>query len=256
MRTLLLALAPLALAPAAACAQLGSGSDFTAPRSAVVDARGASAVRVHARAGSLRIKGRPGLTQVRVSGTARANKERYLEGIRLVTRREGDVVRVEVEIPEVRVAFGNVSRALDLVVEVPEGAALHVRDSSGATEIRGVAALRLDDGSGSVEIEDVRGDVRVEDGSGSLSIARVGGDLWVRDGSGEVEIRDVAKGVTVAEDGSGTLTVRDVRGSVAVLEDGSGEIRVSDVGGDLSVGRAGSGGVRVARVAGAVRLPR
>lgn len=237
MRALLLALAPLALAPAAAPAQLfGMGGEHTAPRSAVEDARGVSAVRVHARAGSLRIEGRPGLSQVRVSGTARASERKYLEGIRLVTGRHGDVVTVEVEIPEVKVRFGNVNQALDLVIEVPEGVALDVRDSSGAAHVRRVAALRLEDGSGEVVVEDVRGDVRVEDGSGAISIARVGGQVRVRDGSGEID-------------------VRDVRGSVAV-DDGSGALAVSDVGGNLTVERAGSGGVRVARVAGAVRLPR
>lgn len=256
MRTPLVLLLSSLLLPTAACAQLGSGSKHTAPRSAVVDARGASALRVHARAGSLRIVGRPGLSEVRVTGTARANKEKYLEGIRLVADRRGGEVKVAVEWPEVTVFFGSVNRALDLVLEVPAELALDVKDSSGDLEVRGVAALRLDDSSGDVEVEDVRGDVRVDDSSGDVSLLRVGGDIWLSDRSGDLRVAEVGGGVVVDRDGSGEIDVRNVRGSVAVREDGSGAIRVSDVGGDFLVDDDGSGGVRATRVAGRVRIPR
>ncbi|HEX2190747.1 MAG TPA: hypothetical protein VHG51_17700 [Longimicrobiaceae bacterium] len=241
----------LAAAPTVLAAQ-----EHTAPRSAVVDARGASLVRVDARAGSLRVEGRPGLTEVRVRGTARANRERDLEGIRLIAERRGDQVHVEVVMPRETVLLGSIRRVLDLVVEVPEGIAADVDDSSGEAVIRRVGNLRVEDSSGELEIEDVRGDVRVTDSSGALSIVRVAGDVWVSDGSGELRVHDVRGGVTVDEDGSGEMDIRDVAGDVLVREDGSGGIRVDRVGGNLTVQDDGSGGVRVARVAGTVRLPR
>lgn len=244
-------LALLCAVPAVAAAQ-----EHTAPRSGTVSARGATLVRVDARAGSLRIVGRPDISEVRVSGTARANREKYLEGIRLVTDRVGDEVHVEAVIPEVTVFFGRVNRALDLVIEVPQGLALDVHDSSGAAEIRNVASLRLDDSSGEVEIANVAGDVRVEDSSGDLRIDRVGGEVRVRDSSGDVAILNVRRGVVIESDGSGELDVREVAGSVLVREDGSGAIRVDEVRGDVTVEDDGSGGIRVGRVLGAVRVPR
>lgn len=246
----------LAMALAAALPAPLAAQDHASPRSAVVDARGATKVRVDARAGSLRVEGRPGLDEVRVRGVARASDRKYLEAMRLTAERRGGEVHVAVEIPEVRVFLGSVRRVLDLVVEVPEGIAVDVDDSSGEAEIRGVGALRVVDGSGGLTVEDVRGDLRVEDTSGGVSISRVAGGVWVRDSSGELSVRAVRGGVVVDRDSSGEIAIRDVDGDVLVREDGSGGIRVDGIGGSVTVQDDRSGGVRVGRVAGAVRLPR
>lgn len=240
-----------ALLPARLAAQ-----QHSSPRDAVVDARGATRLRVDARAGSLRIEGRPGLREVRIRGVARAIDRKYLDAMRLVADRSGSEVRVAVEIPEVRALLGRVQRVLDLVIEVPEGMAVDVDDSSGEAEIRRVGALRVKDSSGELVIEDVRGDLDVTDSSGNVSIAQVAGGVRVTDSSGELRIRDVRGAVVVDEDSSGEIDVRDVRGDVLVREDGSGGIRVDGVGGNLTVRDDGSGGVRVGRVAGTVRVPR
>lgn len=245
----------LAFAAAALPPQLAA-QQHTSPRDAVVDARGAARVKVEAGAGLLRIEGRPGLREVRIRGVARASDRKYLDAMRLVADRRGSEVRVAVEIPEVRVTFGRVQRVLDLVIEVPEGMAMDVDDSSGETEIRGVGDLRVDDSSGELTIEDVRGDLDVTDSSGNVSIAQVAGGVRVSDSSGELSISGVRRDVVVDEDSSGGIDVRDVRGDVLVREDGSGGIRVDGVGGNLTVRDAGSGGVRVGRVAGTVRVPR
>ena len=249
--------ASLALALAAAALPAGlAAQQYTSPRDAVVDARGATRVRVSAAAGSLRIEGRPGLREVRIRGVARASDRKYLDAMRLVADRRGSEVRVEVEMPQVRVMLGRVQRVLDLVIEVPEGMAMDVGDSSGDVEIRRVGALRVDDSSGELTIEDVRGDVDVTDSSGGVSITQVAGGVRVSDSSGELSISGVRRDVVVDEDSSGEIDVRDVRGDVLVREDGSGGIRVDGIGGDLTVRDDGSGGVRVGRVAGTVRLPR
>ncbi len=245
----------LAFAAAALPSRLAA-QQHTSPRDAVVDARGATRVRVDAAAGSLRIEGRPGLREVRIRGVARANDRKYLDAIRLVADRSGSEVRVAVEIPETRVTFGRVQRVLDLVIEVPEGIAMDVDDSGGETEIRRVGGLRVEDSSGELTIEDVRGDLHVTDSSGGVSIAEVAGGVRVSDSSGELSIRGVRRDVVVDEDSSGEIDIRDVRGDVLVREDGSGGIRVDGIGGNLTVRDDGSGGVRVGRVAGTVRLPR
>jgi hypothetical protein len=248
--------ASLALAFAAALPAGLAAQQHASPRDAVVDARGATLVRVDAGAGSLRIEGRPGLREVRIRGVARASDRKYLDAMRLVADRSGSEVRVAVEIPEVRVMFGRVQRVLDLVIEVPEGMAMEVDDSSGDAEIRRVGDLRVDDSSGELTIEDVRGDLDVTDSSGNVSIAQVAGGVRVSDSSGELTIVGVRRSVVVDEDSSGEIYVRDVRGDVLVREDGSGGIRVDGIGGNLTVRDAGSGGVRVGRVAGTVKLPR
>lgn len=233
-----------------------AAQEHTSPRDAVVDARGATRVRVDALAGSLRIEGRAGLREVRIRGVARANDRKYLDAMRLTADRSGGEVRVAVEIPEVRGFFGRVQRVVDLVIEVPEGMAMDVEDSSGETVVRRVGALRLRDSSGELTIEDVRGDLDVTDSSGGITIAQVAGGVRVTDSSGELSIRDVRRDVVVDEDSSGEIDVVGVGGDVLVREDGSGGIRVDRVGGDLTVRDDGSGGVQVGRVGGTVRVPR
>ena len=240
------AVAALALASGTAAAQryerYDGGDDYTAPREADVDARGARRLSVESRAGFLRVRGVDGLTAVRVRGTARASRREALDAIRLVARREGDVVVVRADIPDrtgdERWGGGwadNEVRALDLTLEVPRGLAADVVDGSGALEIRGVGALDLKDGSGEIDLEDV-GPTRVEDGSGEISVRGVRGDLRLADGSG-------------------SIGVRGVRGSVVVERDGSGGIDVQDVEGDLTVDRARARGIEYAGVRGRVSVP-
>jgi hypothetical protein len=211
---------------------------YSASRTAQLDAEGVRLVRIDARAGQLTVTGRSGLAQVTVRGTARSNQERYLDDIRLVAERRGDVVRIVVDIPvhDWRL-LRNVERALDLTIELPAGIPVDVRDTSGDVAIAGT------------------GDVAVEDGSGTVTIERIAGDVRVTDGSGDVEVRDVSGTVTIESDGSGNLRIEDVRGSVVVEEDGSGSIAVRRVGGSFTVRRDGSGGIDYVAVQGDVSLP-
>ena len=240
------ALIPLAAAIAAAAAprpllaqRSYVGDEYTAARTADVDARGARRLEVEGRSGTLRIEGVDGLSQVRVRGTARASRREWLDAIRLVARRDGDVVVVRADIPDWNTrddwSDGNNTRSLDLVLEVPRGMAADVVDGSGELEIRGVGALDLRDGSGEVEVEDV-GSARIEDGSGEVRVRGVRGDLRVNDGSGDI----LASGV---------------RGSVTVGSAGSGSVDVRDVGGDFTIEEGRGRGVTYRDVRGQVRIP-
>ena len=233
------------------------GPRHTDPRSATVDASGARSVFVEARAGLLRIRGRSGISSVRVSGTAYASRREWLDDIRLVARRVGDEVRIVADVPETRgPTFGETLRGLDLIIEVPSALLVEVEDGSGEAEISGVAELEIADGSGELVIEDIGGPVRVTDGSGELQIRGIRGDLWIRDGSGEIRVRDVTGSLVVDEDGSGEINAEGIRGSVRVVDDGSGSIHVGDVGGDFVVEHDGSGGISFDNVKGSVRVPR
>jgi hypothetical protein len=227
---------------------------YDEPREAGLDAVGVRRVRVDAKAGALRIHGGTG-SRVEVRGTACASSRDRLEKITLRAERDGDEVRIDVEMPEGDWSlFGGGSR-LDLEIDVPESVELDIEDSSGALEISDVASLRLEDSSGSIEVTHVAGDVSVRDSSGEVEIEAVTGDVRISDGSGSIRVRDVRGSVTVDEDGSGSIDVSDVERDVRIGRDGSGSIRVERVGGDFTVERDGSGGIRHRDVEGRVDVP-
>ncbi|MEX2570506.1 MAG: hypothetical protein WD737_04320 [Gemmatimonadota bacterium] len=215
-------------------------------------------VNIAAGAGSLRITGRPGSAEVRVTGTACASSGSRLEEMRIDATSSGSEAFVETIIPDSESWFGWSDYArIDLVVEVPETATLDVRDGSGSAEITDVrGGLRIDDGSGSLDVANVAGGLQINDGSGSLTVREVDGDIRLVDGSGSVTLEFVRGSVVVEDDGSGSLSIHDVSGDVVVREDGSGSIRVDLVGGDFVVDRDRSGGIRFADVDGSVQIPR
>lgn len=233
--------------------------DVTAPRSGSANAAGATTIRISAHAGYLHIQGRPGITEVRAQGTARASNNDVLKQVQLVVRRVGDVVEVTVVTPDQNGGwFSNVlhsySASLDLTVEVPTTIPLDVDDGSGDAIIRGTGALRFRDGSGDMDIDGVTGDLSINDGSGEIVARNVRGKVTVTDGSGDVELSNVGS-VEIASDGSGDINVDHVTGNVMVGSDGSGDIDVSSVSGDFTVRSKGSGTIHDRDVKGKVDLP-
>jgi hypothetical protein len=235
-----------------------SWGDYTAPRNAVVDAAGARTVEVEAGAGILRVEGKPGLRQVQVTGTARASSQQFLNQIKLIAERRGDVVFIKADMPDQDWNFrfrDNYSATLDLVIQVPQGINAEVSDGSGDAKVLNVGSLEARDGSGEFSVDGATGSVRITDGSGNLRIENVGGDVRVSDGSGEIDVRNVTGSFTVESDGSGSILATDVRGSVIVENDGSGEIEVNKVGRDFRVEHKGSGSIDYSAVSGQVDVP-
>ena len=142
-------------------ASAGGAQEYEAARDATVPAAGATVMRLDARAGSLRIEGQNGIGEVRIRGTARASSRELLEGIKLEANRDGNEVRVEVVIPEIRESGWDHQAALDLVIEVPASLPLDVRDSSGDVEIRNVARLDIDDRSRDLNHENDAGALNI-----------------------------------------------------------------------------------------------
>lgn len=235
--------------------------DYTSPRNADIDARGARSARVEAGAGSLRIEGQPGLTQVRVRGTARAGRKSRLDVIRLVAERRGDVVFIKVVMPDNRSGLWDMvngdgqNMVLDLVIEVPTSLVLDVEDGSGEAQFRNTGALTLEDGSGNIDVRSANGSVRITDGSGNILIDGVDGNVRVDDGSGEIRGNNITGDFVIGADGSGNIDVRGVGGTVRVEADGSGNIDVGRVAGDFVVVSDGSGSIRHETVKGNVRIP-
>jgi len=246
---------------------------FQEERSATIPAEGARNLTVLAGAGTLRIEGRQGLTEVRVKGTACAATENLVRQIQVRTERNGDAIRVEADLPAI--LSGN-SPVLDLALEVPEAMLARIEDSSGDVEVRRIAGAEVRDESGNIELIDMTGPVRVEDESGDIEVRNAGGDVVIprdqsgnirmltvkgtvnidRDESGEIEIRDVTGNVTIGEDQSGEIMVENVTGSLTIDEDQSGSIQVRDISGDFTVRHDGSGDIRYERVGGTVSVPR
>jgi hypothetical protein len=249
-RTIFVALASTLLAGTAAAQE---ECEFEARRSATVSVAGARSLLVEVGAGSLRVEGRPGLTEVRVSGRACASSEALLGQLDVNADRRGDVVRVTM--PETDNRFENDEYArLHLVVEVPAGIEADISDGSGAAEIRGLGATRVHDGSGDLLLEDMSGLLEIEDGSGGIVVNGAAGDVVVEDGSGEIRIDDVRGSVSI-EDGSGSVHLARV-GRNARVDDSSGDIEVDGVGGDFIVGNDSSGSIRHGGVRGRVDVPR
>ncbi len=227
----------------------------TAERTGQLAVAGAKRIAITARAGDLKIRGRKDANQVSARGTACASDQRLLDLIRIELRLDGEVLRLNALMPDIGAddAPDNARASLDLVVDVPDNLPLQLTDSSGDTEIDGIASLALTDSSGDLRISRVAGDVDIRDSSGDLWVDDVSKNLQLEDSSGDVNVEDVQGDVAVTADGSGSLEFERV-GSVTIERDGSGDIRIANVKGNARIDSDGSGDVNVRDVAGSFTL--
>ena len=251
MKPVFLALLPL-LVPHALEAQ----RHHAAARNAVVAAEGVRLVRISSAAGVLKIDGRKGQTNVVVNGVARGSNRGMVEDVRLVTRREGDVLVIHPRMPERGYRFWRVwNPSLDMSIEVPAGMALEIADESGDVVIQGVGPVRITDGSGDISMKGITGMVRVRDGAGNVDIGGVDGDVEVRDGAGRIRVNTITGTFRVGSDGSGSILARAVAGAVIIGRDGGGHVEVDRIGGDFAVEKKDGGRVKFNDVKGSVRIP-
>ena len=246
---------------------------YTAPRNLVTPASGVTKVVIHADAGSLKVDGQQGATQITTTGTACTSDDDFLDRITLTQRRDGSTLYIEANIPDRTVIFGFFQARLDFAITMPAWLEVSIDDDSGWIKTANTGRLTIDDDSGSIEVHNVRGPIEIDDDSGDISIAAVIGNVTISDDSGSIDIKDVngsleieddSGGITVArvegslrirEDDSGSITVENVKHDVLIDEDGSGSIEVADVGGNFTVGSKGSGSIDYERVAGRVKIP-
>lgn len=229
----------------------------SAVRELTLDGNGATRVRIDASAGSLKVVGRTGASDVRARGKACAPTESMLDDVRLVGRRVGDEIRITAEVPSSSFTFSfRSSPRLDFVVDLPPSLAVEVDDGSGDVQVARVASVAIEDGSGDLDVFDIAGDVRIVDGSGDVVVRDVRGSVRLSDGSGDIVVRRVARNVRVDCDGSGDLDFKTIGGNVLVESDGSGSIDVETVSGSFTVVDDGSGEIRFAAVKGTTRVPR
>ncbi|MCB0290642.1 MAG: hypothetical protein KDH97_10340 [Calditrichaeota bacterium] len=229
LRMILIALLSLSLAALA-------GADKTEKLN--LSASGINKLEVDCGSGFLRIAGKAGLNEIRVTaeievdGVREGDLDDFIDrNVTLRLEKRGNRAFLESKIDNS--FFSNRNGVINLTVEVPQPMALDINDGSGSIEIRDIEGdIVLDDGSGSLSIERVRGRVEVEDGSGSIDIDQVEGDLEVDDGSGSLTIRRITGSVEVT-DGSGSITIDTVSKDVYIRESGSGGLSIDNVNGKV-----------------------
>jgi hypothetical protein len=226
---------------------------FTAERTVSLDTTGATSVELAARAGDLAI--RPSTTAVlAANGRACASSEEILSQVNVRARRDGDVVRVYVEVPDPTEGSGNDHASLDLGVAVPAGVPVTLTDSSGDMTSDGVQIARLTDSSGDILARRLPGDVEIGDSSGDIRVEDAKGRVQINDSSGDIVV-DGAREVFIPNDSSGSIRITHVEGDVRIDNDSSGDVTVADVGGAFELRTDSSGEVEVANVKGTVSLP-
>jgi hypothetical protein len=218
-----------------------------------VDTTGATRIEISARSGDLAL--RPSTTNVlAANGRACASSEAVLAQIAIQARREGDDVRVYVEIPDPIEGFGNNYATLDLGIAVPAGIPVTLTDSSGDMTIDGVQIERLTDSSGDIIARTLPGDVEISDSSGDIRVEDAAGRVQITDSSGDIVVEG-AREVVIPSDSSGSIRITRVTGDVRIDNDSSGDVTVADIGGAFALTADSSGEVTVSDVKGPVSLP-
>ena len=250
-RSIRLALLPALLLPATAFAW--GDCKFTAERATSVDTSGATRIEIVARAGDLAL--RPSTTKVlAANGRACASSEEILSQINVEARRNGDVVRVYVEVPDPLEGFGNVYALIDLGIAVPAGIPVTLTDSSGDMTIDDVQVERLTDSSGDIIARNLPADVEIGDSSGDIRVENAAGRVQVTDSSGDIVIEG-AREVVIPSDSSGSIRITRISGDVRIDNDSSGDVSVAEIGGAFELTADSSGDVTVSDVKGQVSLP-
>ncbi len=222
----------------------------------VLDLSGSETLAVNAVAGDLEIRAGSGDEAV-IRGTACASKEEWLDEIQVQTK-GGRNAEISVIVPSISgwSLTGGTYAYVDLELVVPAGMALEVQDSSGDTEISGVASVSVSDSSGDLEVSDIAGGVIIRDSSGDIELEDIRGDVTIAsDSSGDIEGDRIDGNVLIEQDSSGGIHFSGVGENFTVEKDSSGDIVAEDVGGDFTVLRDGSGDIEYRNVTGKVSKP-
>jgi hypothetical protein len=227
---------------------------FTADRTGEIAVAGAKRVEIRAGAGDLKVTGKRGAAGISAVGRACASAQALLDQIQIKVTRAGDVIRVDVQMPDAEAMAGHSYAMLDLNVDLPDDLPLVAFDSSGDARFLNLASSDISDSSGELTIENIAGDLKVRDSSGDIDIDHVSGNVQLEDSSGDIKVYEVQGDVLVSSDSSGSMTIRHIGKGVRVAQDSSGDIDIADVKGNVNIDSDSSGGVDVERVGGSFTL--
>ncbi|MBS1714647.1 MAG: DUF4097 family beta strand repeat protein [Armatimonadetes bacterium] len=136
----------------------------------------------------------------------------------------------------------------NLIVHVPAGVPLEVKQASGDLKVSGTnASVKADGSSGDVRLSNVTGNVAVSQRSGNVRIEDAGTNrLNVDTKSGNIAVTR-ATGVIEAKTSSGDVTLTDVKPTTLSVEAASGDI-------SADVSQPVSSAVNITAVSGDVKL--
>lgn len=256
MRTSTLLLAVVSLLGVSCGAFAAERCQYSAPRSAEIDAAGLKLLSIKIGPDQLAIHGEPGLTKITVHGTACASSEKSLQDMKLETGRQGDTASLVARDSRsgMTFLFGGFYTYMKLDVQVPPSLAVKLKQGAGATHARSLAALDASIGSGDLDVDGVTGQFALEMGSGDVKARNIGSFNLGRIGSGDLGLDGVQGEARIGSVGSGDLTLANIKRDVSIGSVGSGDIKITGVGGSLKVDNISSGDLVVRNVTGNVTV--
>lgn len=133
--------------------------------------------------------------------------------------------------------------AVDVVLEVPEGVALHVTGHVVAVRVDGpIGAARIRTGVGAIHL-DRTADVSARTGSGDVTVADIDGGGKLH-GAGTIRV-GAARGSLEVKNQHGPIEIGAATGSVR-LRSAVGDVTVDTVGGEVDA-RTSAGSITIAR---------
>ena len=202
-------------------------------------------LQVRAAHGRVAVEAEDGLTEARVSITAKKKNSDILD--RTTVEMRGSTLMVHAprqggifDLP----IFGRRDRDdVHIHVFVPAGTPVKVVTFTAPIVTRGrIGSADLAFGAAEAGLEQVDGDLRVRFGSGTVRAIQVSGSVELRSGSGDAKLGEIG-GAVSAGCGSGTLEVRLAHGTVR-SRTGSGNAKIGAAHGDVDV-VSGSGNVQI-----------
>ena len=222
------------------------------------------AVSFNVQEGELILRGDPHATSIHMEVSIdrffifRLGEQDILSKLIKVSR-DAHSVSIATDIPRSIANWGRAEYPIDLIVTVPAGMNVKVRDTSGIIEISDVTGpVAIEDGSGTLKATRLGGSLQIVKDSGDMFIQQVTGETKINSRSGQLHFENLAKLDVLNSDGnlyianvdsadihndSGNVRVIGVKGALA-LHDSSGEIFIRDVGGTVDITDT-SGQIRV-----------
>lgn len=222
-----------------------------------LDLASASQLNIDARAGELRVTGDAHSTEAVIEARICTSQEDWADAYWLkLESGKNAAIRVNDPRSDGSSWIDNEQFSIDLVISIPAGMALNIKDSSGSMSVKGSGDLSVQDSSGDIDIRDIAGMVSIEDSSGDIELLSVDGDLVIEgDSSGNISGTDIRGSVLVKQDSSGNIYFEDVQDDFIVERDASGNIVADTIGGDFRVLKDGSGSIKATDVAGEIDIP-
>lgn len=231
---------------------------YSAPRNVDLDATTLKSLLLNLGAADAHIQGVPGLSQIKVRGTACASNPEWLDDLRIDTSRSGAQATVSARRRNHESSFSllGVSRYayLKLSVSVPQQLAVAINNGSGDVVAETLQSLDFHSGSGDLKADRIDGALALDLGSADVEARDVGNVELRSTGSGDVNVSNVRGDVRAGQSGSGDLRFSDVRGSVSLGSIGSGDLRLENIGGNVQVDSIGSGDMVVDVVTGNLQV--